>query len=252
MSFRYYLEIEYDGTPFVGWQKQTTGPSVQGCLEEAFAQFFPDAVSVEGSGRTDAGVHARGQVAHVDLSKYMDPFVLQQALNAHLRPWPIAVFHVKQCAPDFHARFSAIERLYHYHIINRRYPLAIDHHRAWLVFAPLDRDAMEMAAKHLVGHHDFSAFRASACQAKSPVRTLDELSLHYVGDDRIIVQARARSFLHHQVRNMVGTLKLVGTGTLNAQDIPDILTSKQRKKAGPTAPAGGLYLMKVRYGSQSE
>jgi tRNA pseudouridine38-40 synthase len=243
---RFKLIIEYDGTNYVGWQRQTNGPSIQAALEDAAKAYCQIDALVEGAGRTDAGVHARGQVAHVDLPRNDAPDVVAKALNAHLRPRPIAVLKAEEVSERFHARFSAIERGYVYRILNRRAPAALDAHRIWWVPSPLDAARMHEAAQSLVGKHDFSSFRAAACQADSPVKTLDELAVTRDGDV-ISVVARARSFLHHQVRNMVGTLRLVGAGQWAVEDVAEALAARARSSGGPTAPAEGLYLMHVRY-----
>ncbi|HVO15348.1 MAG TPA: tRNA pseudouridine(38-40) synthase TruA, partial [Alphaproteobacteria bacterium] len=215
---RYRLTLEYDGRAFVGWQRQDNGPSVQAALESAIRKFCGETATVHAAGRTDSGVHALGQVVHVDLVKDAPTDTVRDALNAHLRPQPVAVLDAAVAAPDFHARFSAIERRYRYRIVNRRAPLALDLGRAWHVSVPLDAAAMHEAAQLLVGHHDFTSFRAAECQAKSPVKTLDALDVAREGEE-ITCAARARSFLHHQVRNMVGTLKLVGEGKWAADDV---------------------------------
>ena len=243
---RYKLIVEYDGTPFVGWQRQSEGVSVQHVLEEAVFKFCGERATIYGAGRTDAGVHALAQVAHLDLEKPADPFRLTEAVNFHLKPHPIAVLDCAAVAADFHARFSAIERRYRYRIANRRAPLTLDRDRAWRVGAPLDAGAMHAAAQVLVGHHDFTSFRATDCQADSPVKTLDALDVARFGEE-IEVSARARSFLHHQVRNMVGTLRLVGEGKWSAGDVKKALDARDRAAAGPTAPAEGLYLVGVKY-----
>jgi tRNA pseudouridine38-40 synthase len=243
---RFKLTIEYDGTKYVGWQRQTNGPSIQAALEEAAKAYCQIDALVEGAGRTDAGVHARGQVAHVDLPRDDAPDVVAKALNAHLRPQPIAVLKAEQVTEKFHARFSAIERGYVYRILNRRAPAALEANRIWWVPTPLDAARMHQAAQSLIGKHDFSSFRAAACQADSPVKTLDELAVTRDGDV-ISVVARARSFLHHQVRNMVGTLRLVGSGQWAVEDVAKALAACDRSAGGPTAPAEGLYLMHVRY-----
>lgn len=243
---RFKLTIEYDGTNYVGWQRQTNGPSIQAALEDAAKAYCQVDALVEGAGRTDAGVHARGQVAHVDLTRDDPPDIVAKALNAHLRPRPIAVISAEKVSAQFHARFSAIERGYLYRILNRRAPAALDANHMWWVPAPIDAERMHRAAQALVGKHDFSSFRAAACQAESPVKTLDELTVSRDGDI-VSVVARARSFLHHQVRNMVGTLRLVGTGQWNADDVAAALAARDRAAGGPTAPADGLYLMQVRY-----
>lgn len=243
---RYKLTIEYDGGPFVGWQRQDNGPSVQRAVEDAIFAFSGQKVRVQGAGRTDAGVHALGQVAHVDLDNDPAADTLRDAVNAHLRPQPVAVREALAVLPDFDARRSAIRRSYRYRIINRRAPLTLDAGHAWQVTRPLDADAMHAAAQCLVGHHDFTSFRASECQAKSPVKTLDRLDVSRHGEE-ILVETEARSFLHHQVRNMVGTLKLVGEGKWSAAEVSGALEARQRSAAGPTAPADGLYLVAVGY-----
>jgi len=243
---RYKLTLEYDGTPFVGWQRQSEGVSVQQVLEEAVFKFCGERATIYGAGRTDAGVHALAQVAHLDLAKPPDPFRLTEAVNFHLKPHPIAVLDCAAVAADFHARFSAIERRYRYRIANRRAPLTLDRDRAWRVGVPLDAGAMHAAAQVLVGHHDFTSFRATDCQSDSPVKTLDTLDVARLGEE-IEVSARARSFLHHQVRNMVGTLRLVGEGKWSAGDVKKALDARDRAAAGPTAPAEGLYLVAVKY-----
>jgi tRNA pseudouridine38-40 synthase len=243
---RYKLTIEYDGTAYVGWQRQENGPSIQAALEDAVRAYCQVDAPVHGAGRTDAGVHARGQVAHVDLPRDDDPRVVANAINAHLRPQPIAVLTAERVSADFHARFSATERGYRYLILNRRAPAALDAHQVWWVPAPLDAPAMHAAAQVLVGRHDFSSFRAAQCQADSPVKTLDELRVTRDGEV-IAVTARARSFLHHQVRNMVGTLRLVGEGRWTVADVATALAAADRAAGGPTAPATGLCLMHVRY-----
>jgi tRNA pseudouridine38-40 synthase len=247
---RYKLTLEYDGTPFVGWQRQSEGASIQQLLEEAVAKFCGERVTAYGAGRTDAGVHALAQAAHLDLAKPADPFRIMEAVNFHLKPHPVAILECREAAPDFHARFSAIERRYRYRIANRRAPLTLDRNRAWRVIMPLDAGAMHAAAQILVGHHDFTSFRATDCQADSPVKTLDALDVTRLGEE-IEVTARARSFLHHQVRNMVGTLKLVGEGKWNARDVAKALAARDRAAAGATAPAEGLYLVAVKYPSEA-
>ena len=243
---RYKLTIEYDGTPFVGWQVQDNGPSVQGVLTEAIAAFTGERVAVAGAGRTDAGVHALGQVAHVDLAKEWDGDTVRDAVNFHLRPRPIAVLTAEQVAEDFDARFSAIKRHYLYRIVNRRADLALDQTRAWRVPRPLDGDAMHAAAQKLVGRHDFTTFRAAECQAKSPVKTLDQLDVKRDGDE-VRITAAARSFLHHQVRSMVGSLVHVGEGKWSAEDLADALAARDRTRCGQVAPPQGLYLVRVEY-----
>lgn len=243
---RYKITIEYDGGGFVGWQRQDNGPSVQAALEQAIFGFCGERVLVEGAGRTDAGVHALGQVAHFDLAKETTADTVMKAVNFHLKPAPVAVLAAEAVAGDFHARFSAVKRAYLYRIVNRRAPLALERGRAWFVPQPLDAMAMHDAAQLLVGHHDFTSFRASECQAKSPVKTLDLLAVQRCGE-LIEVRAAARSFLHHQVRNFVGSLKLVGEGRWTAGDLKAVLEARARAAAGPTAPAAGLYLTEVGY-----
>ncbi|MBM3554333.1 MAG: tRNA pseudouridine(38-40) synthase TruA [Alphaproteobacteria bacterium] len=243
---RYRLVVEYDGGPFVGWQRQDNGPSVQGALEAAVQAFCGEVVETVAAGRTDAGVHALGQVVHLDLAKDWEARVVRNALNAHLRPAPIAVLSAELVDADFHARFSATERRYLYRLIDRPAPLALEAGRAWHVPVPLDVGAMAAAASRLVGRHDFTTFRAAECQAKSPLKTLDELSVAREGQV-IAIRARARSFLHRQVRNMVGTLKLVGEGRWTADEVAAALAARDRAAGGPTAPAAGLYLLGVSY-----
>ncbi len=243
---RFKLTIEYDGTNFVGWQRQDNGPSVQESLETAARAYCQTDIPVTGAGRTDAGVHALGQVAHLDIPRQDSPDKVAAALNAHLRPHPISVLRAEAAPDDFHARFSAIERQYEYRIVNRRAPPALDAGRVWWLPMAIDADAMHDAARVLLGRHDFSTFRAAECQAASPVKTLDELTVARRGED-IVVSARARSFLHHQVRNIVGTLKLVGEGKWTARDLERALAAADRAAGGQTAPATGLYLVAVRY-----
>ena len=243
---RYKLTIEYDGTPFVGWQVQDNGPSIAGAITEAFAKFAGEAPKISGAGRTDAGVHALGQVAHVDLAKDRETDTIRDALNAHLRPNPIAILNVEKVAPDFDARFSARARYYLYRIVNRRADLALDRNRAWRVGKALDADAMHAAAQGLVGHHDFTTFRSVECQAKSPVKTVDRLEVARDLDE-IQFEVSARSFLHNQVRSMVGSLALVGEGKWSADDLAKALDARDRAACGPVAPACGLYLVRVDY-----
>ncbi|MDQ0317371.1 tRNA pseudouridine(38-40) synthase TruA [Amorphus orientalis] len=243
---RYKLTIEYDGAPFVGWQRQAEGRSVQGRLEAAIAAFAGESVTIGGAGRTDAGVHALGQVAHVDLGKDWPSDTVRDATNAHLRPDPIAVVAAEQVGDDFDARFSASARHYLYRIVNRRAPLAIEAGRAWQVGTPLDADAMHAGAQALVGHHDFTTFRSAQCQAASPNKTLDRLDVMRTADE-IAVRASARSFLHNQVRSMVGSLVQVGLGKWTPGDMKAALDAAERSRCGPVAPATGLYLVKVDY-----
>lgn len=243
---RWKLTLEYDGRPFVGWQRQDNGLSVQHCLEEAVFGFDQRRVTAHAAGRTDAGVHATGAVAHVDIERETRPDTVREALNFHLRPHPISVLHAEAVPDDFHARFSCQGRAYLYRIVNRRAALALDAGRAWQVVAPLDEAAMHQAAQHLVGRHDFTSFRASQCQAKSALKTLDVLKVERAGEE-LRITARARSFLHHQVRNMVGSLKLVGEGKWSPEDVKAALEARDRSAAGPTAPPDGLYFTEAWY-----
>jgi len=243
---RYRLTIEYDGSPFVGWQRQDNGPSVQGSLEEAIFKMTGETVTVTGAGRTDAGVHALGQVAHFDLVKEPEPDKIRDALNHFVRPAPIAVLDVAVAAPDFHARFSATARHYLYRVICRRAPLALERGHAWHVVHDLDAEAMHAAAQALIGKHDFTTFRAAECQAKSPVKTLDRLTVRRALDE-IDVEASARSFLHHQVRSIVGSLKLVGEGKWRVRDMGEALKACDRSRCGPVALPDGLLLVRVDY-----
>lgn len=243
---RFKLTIEYDGTPYAGWQRQRERPTVQGQLEEVFSDFLKAPTEVWGSGRTDAGVHARGQVAHVNVEKDYSPLEIQGAINQRLRHCPIRVLTVEEVAPDFHARFSALSRSYVYKILNRRAGPSLEENRVWWVIPALSAEKMAEAIPFLLGHHDFSAFRCSHCQASSPFKTLDDLRIEQAGE-LILVKARARSFLHHQVRNIVGTLKRVGEGSWPPSRVQEILESGDRCQAGPTAPACGLYLSEITY-----
>lgn len=243
---RYKLVIEYDGGPFVGWQRQANGRSVQQAVEEAVTAFCQQDAVVHCAGRTDAGVHALGQVAHLDLEGDPPADTVRDALNFHLKPEPIAILSAKVVDDRFHARFRASGRTYRYRILNRRAPPALDRGRVWAVPKDLDAAAMHEAAKCLLGRHDFTSFRAKECQADSPVRTLDRLDVTRDGD-MITVVAEAKSFLHHQVRNFVGTLKLVGEGKWTADDVRAALVARDRAAAGPTAPAEGLFLVRVDY-----
>lgn len=244
---RVALKLEYDGRDFVGWQRQDVGTSVQGVLEQAARHLTLGApVTCIAAGRTDSGVHAEGQVAHLDLPQKHTREAIRNALNFHTRPHAVAVLDVADVPDDWSARFSALGRCYRYTINTRPARLVLDHGRAWHVARLLDVTAMQHAARHLLGRHDFTSFRASSCQAASPVRTLDRLDVSQLGDT-ITVIAEARSFLHHQVRNMVGTLKLVGDGKLPADAVRDILAATDRKAAGPTAPSDGLVFTRVVY-----
>ena len=243
---RYKLTIEYDGGPFVGWQIQDNGPSVQGVLAAAVEAFCGEKVSVQGAGRTDAGVHALAQVGHVDLAKDWDEDTVRDALNGHLRPHPVAVIAAARVDDSFDARFSAIRRHYLYRIINRRADLTFERGRAWRIAKPLDIPAMQAAAQRLVGQHDFTTFRNVECQAKSPVKTLDRLDVHRRADE-VEVMASARSFLHSQVRSMVGALALVGEGKWTVDDVSVALAKRDRAACAPVAPPDGLYLARVDY-----
>ncbi|MGB0497258.1 MAG: tRNA pseudouridine(38-40) synthase TruA [Rubricella sp.] len=243
---RYAFRIEYDGQPYSGWQRQKTAPSVQAAIETALSQLEPGHPHVYGAGRTDAGVHATGQVAHVDLVRDWAPFRLMEAVNAHLRPNPVAITACTMVDGVFHARFSAMERRYLYRIVNRRAPLALDRGKAWQVRHPLDATAMREGAAHLIGRHDFTTFRSSICQAESPVKTLDRLDIEQAGDE-IRLTVVARSFLHNQVRSFVGTLEKVGSGAWAPARVKEALEACDRAACGPVAPPDGLYLTAVRY-----
>jgi tRNA pseudouridine38-40 synthase len=243
---RYKLTIEYDGTPYVGWQTQDNGPSIQASLTDAIAVFAGERATVFGAGRTDAGVHALGQVAHVDLAKAWDTGNVRDAINFHLRPQPIAVLTAEQVADDFDARFSATKRHYLYRISNRRADLALDVNRVWRVPRPLDGEAMHAAAQQLIGKHDFTTFRSTECQANSPLKTLDRLDVARDGDD-LRITASARSFLQHQVRSMAGSLVHIGEGKWSAADLTAVLEARDRARCGQVAPPHGLYLVRVDY-----
>ena len=243
---RYSLLIEYDGAPFMGWQRQKHGPSVQQALEEALSHLDGRAVTVFGAGRTDAGVHARGQVAHVDMEKPFRPDKLRDGTNHHLGDHPIAVLDADEVEEDFHARFDARYRTYLYRLIDRRPPLALDRGRVWRIPQALDVEAMEEAAQHLIGEYDFTTFRDVQCQAKSPIKTLDAIAVRRVGEE-VHVDVGARSFLHRQVRSIVGSLAEVGRGKRDADWMGEILAAQDRQTCGPVAPAHGLYLMEVHY-----
>jgi tRNA pseudouridine38-40 synthase len=243
---RYKLTIEYDGGPFVGWQRQANGPSVQQAIEAAVLAFSGETVVVKGAGRTDAGVHALGQVAHIDLARERTADTVRDAINAHLRPAPVAILAAEAVGDDFDARFSAVKRHYLYRILDRRAPPALDRGRVWHVPSRLDSDAMHEAAQALVGNHDFTTFRAAECQARSPVKTLDRLDVTREGAE-IAIRASARSFLHSQVRSMAGALKKVGEGRWRIGEVGAALAARDRTRAGPVAPPDGLHLVAVDY-----
>ena len=247
---RYRVILEYDGTPFVGWQVQALGVSVQGRLTEAIAKLSGETVSLRGAGRTDAGVHALAQVAHFDLARAWPTDTVRAAVNFHLKPDPIAVLDCAIVADDFDARFSATARQYLYRILARPAPPVLDRDRVWWVPQRLNMEAMREAAGALVGRHDFTTFRAAGCQAKSPIKTLDCLEVT-AGGEEIRIEARARSFLHNQVRSMVGSLKLVGEGKWSPRDLKAALEARERAACGPVAPARGLYLVRVEYGEKA-
>jgi tRNA pseudouridine38-40 synthase len=243
---RYKLLIEYDGAPFVGWQFQANGPSVQERIERALAALDPGNPAVRGAGRTDAGVHALGQVAHTNLAKEWDTVRLREALNSHLRPDPISILNVSLVPPDFDARFSARARLYLYRILNRRAPPALERGKVWHVARPLDAEAMHAAAQSVLGTHDFTTFRSGQCQAASPLKTLDRLNVSKSGE-ALLIEAGARSFLHNQVRSLVGSLKQVGEGRWPIEGMARALKARDRSACGPVAPPDGLYLVRVDY-----
>ncbi len=243
---RFALTVEWDGRPFMGWQRQAHGPSVQATIERAVLAVTGETAAVQAAGRTDAGVHATAMRAHVDVAKDIAPFRLTEALNARLRPDPVAILACEPVADDWHARFSCVARHYRYRIVNRRAPLTLDRGLAWLVTRPLDADAMREGAARLVGRHDFTTFRSAHCQADSPVRTLDRLDVVRDGE-RIDVFASARSFLHHQVRSMVGCLSMVGLGQWSPDALADALAARDRARLGLNAPPDGLYFVGAEY-----
>lgn len=244
---RYRLLLEYHGAPFVGWQRQGNGLSVQAAIEDAVSAFCSERAVVHGAGRTDAGVHALGQVAHVDLAREAPAKTVRDAINFHLRPQPIVVLAAEAVDERFHARFSATQRRYVYRILNRPAPPAVERGRVWWLPVGLDAEAMAAAAARLVGRHDLSTFRAALCQAASPVKTIDNLTVER-REEEIVLDIRARSFLHHQVRNIAGSLSLVGRGRWSQADFAAALAARDRRRGGPTAPACGLYLIAVSYG----
>ena len=248
---RYKMVVEYDGTPYVGWQRQENGHSVQAAVEAAILSLTSETVVIRGAGRTDSGVHALGQVIHADLSREWAPFKLRNALNAHLMmaSEKVSIIDINRVSDDFDARFSALRRHYLYRIISRRAPLAIEAKRAWWVSKDLDHEAMHAAAQMLVGHHDFTTFRSAHCQAASPIRTLDRLDVTRQGE-LIEIHASAQSFLHNQIRSFAGTLKLAGEGKMSPQDVRAALEARSRAACGPVAPPEGLYFMQVDYPDQ--
>ena len=243
---RFRLTVEYDGRPFMGWQRQAHGPSVQQSIEEAIGAITHERVTLHAAGRTDAGVHALAMTAHVEIGRAITPFRLVDGINAKLRPKPVAILAAEIVAEDFHARFSCIGRRYLYRIVNRRAPLALDSGRAWRVPVVLHADSMHRAAQHLVGRHDFTTFRSAHCQSESPVKTLDRLTVRRLGET-IEIEAAARSFLHHQVRSMVGCLELVGRGKWSERDLKAALDAKDRAALGFNAPPDGLYFVEAVY-----
>ena len=244
---RYKIIIEYDGTPFVGWQKQENGRSIQESIESAIKKIFEEEVVIFGAGRTDAGVHAIGQTAHFDIKKKsFDIYVIKNALNDHLRPLPISILDVEEVNENFHARFDAIQRKYLYRIINRKSPLTIEKGRAWQVHKSLSVEPMKKCIPLIEGKHDFTTFRSSHCQSESPIKTIDEVKITQ-SDENIYFGISAKSFLHHQVRSLVGSLKMVGDGSWSIQDFDNALKSKNRSKCGALAPSEGLYFMEVKY-----
>jgi tRNA pseudouridine38-40 synthase len=243
---RFALTIEFDGTPFVGLQRQKSRPSVQEAIERSIHAITGENQALHSAGRTDAGVHALAMRSHVDISKDIAPFRLMEALNAHLRPDPIAVTTCEIVPEDWHARFSCIGRAYEYRIVNRRAPLTLDKNRAWQVPQPLDVEAMHRAAQALVGHHDFTTFRSVQCQSASPIKTLDRLTVRRAGEE-VLVETSARSFLHHQVRSMVGCLALVGMGRWREEQVAEALEARDRQALGLNAPPHGLYFVRAVY-----
>ena len=247
---RYALKVEYNGAPFAGWQRQAEQPSVQGAIESALAKLEPGEHTIAAAGRTDAGVHARGQVCHCDLAKDWSPFRLSEALNHHLKPLPVAIVDAAEVAEDWHARFSALERRYLFRLVSRRAPLTLEAGQVWQVKNALALEPMRAAAQHLIGLHDFTTFRSTICQAASPVKTLDGLDIACVETDwgtEFQFRLRARSFLHNQVRSFVGTLERVGSGAWEPEDVKQALDARDRAACGPVCPPQGLYLMGVGY-----
>lgn len=246
MTFRYKIVVEYDGTPFFGWQRQNGVPTVQQYLEEAILPLSKEPITIFGSGRTDTGVHALGQVAHFNLSRNIEPFRVQECMNAYLRENPIAVLSAERANDNFDARFSTVERSYLYKILNRRAAPALMKNRCWHVMSHLDEEKMNIAAQYLLGTHDFSSFRAAGCQSTSPIKTLNYIKV-WREDDFIFIECRAKSFLYHQVRNIVGSLFMIGANRWTLENFLHIFKAKNRAIAGQTAPAAGLYFLKVKY-----
>lgn len=247
---RFALKVEYDGAPFAGWQRQAEQPSVQGAIEAALAKLEPGEHTIAAAGRTDAGVHARGQVCHCDLQKDWSPFRLSEALNHHLKPLPVAIVDAAEVKGDWHARFSAMERRYLFRLVSRRAPLTLEAGQVWQVKHDLELAPMQEAARHLIGLHDFTTFRSTMCQAASPVKTLDSLDITRVETDwgtEFQFRLRARSFLHNQVRSFVGTLERVGAGAWAPEDVKTALEARDRAACGPVCPPQGLYLVGVGY-----
>jgi len=247
---RFAFRIEYDGAPFAGWQRQAELPSVQGAIEAALARLEPGPHTIAAAGRTDAGVHATAQVAHVDLTKDWDPFRLGEALNYHLKPHPVAILACTRVEDSFHSRFSALERSYLFRLVSRRAPMVLARGKVWQVLNPLDVEAMRAGAEHLIGYHDFTTFRSTICQAKSPLKTLDEIRIEEIEiphGREYRFHLRARSFLHNQVRSIVGTLEQVGAGSWAPEDVGAALAARNRAACGPVCPPQGLYLCGVRY-----
>ena len=244
---RYKIKIEYDGVPFVGWQKQENGLSIQGCLEQAINNIFEEDVTIYGAGRTDSGVHAMGQVAHFDIiNKYFETYVIKNAINDHLRPHPISILNVEEVDQSFHARFNAVQRKYLYRIINRKSPLTIEKGRAWHVHKELNIEKMKECSLLLEGKHDFTTFRSANCQSDSPIKTLDEVKISKSGEN-IYFGFVAKSYLHHQIRSLVGSIKLVGEETWAIDHLENVLKARDRTMCGALAPPDGLYFMEVKY-----
>lgn len=248
---RYRLEIEFDGTDYVGWQRQPNGPTIQATLEEAVQEMLAERAVPTAAGRTDSGVHAMAMTCHLDLARLIDPERLRAGLNHFLQTKRIAVLRVRAVSDDFHARFSAISRCYRYRILNRRAQPTLTSGQCWHVAQALDAKLMHEAGQILVGHHDFTSFRASECQAKSPIKTVNSLQIDRHGEE-ILMDIEAPSFLHHQVRNIIGTLKLVGNGARPTSFIQEALQARHRSAAGPTAPPQGLYFVQARYQTDAE